>query len=475
MATSRPAAEPAQRCIVILADGARPDVLAEHCARGDLPHLARHVVEGGSARTATTVFPSTTGPAHLPFLTGLFPGSCDVPGIRWFDPDAFERRRASLDRCRSYVGAGAYLLDRDLRRDVKSLFHHVRDHANVFGNCTRGLRPSRHLTRFAKIRLNLLSFFSTAYGLTDRECAKILAEEAAERRFVFSVLPGVDSESHKAGVRAPGTLDAYRRVDDTVGLLAHKLGEARLREEVVLLIVSDHGLTDTDSHFDLEAWLEARRGPVLAYPRLRGLMGGARAAVMVSGNAMAHVHLRGEHGWGDEAAARELGRALVGEDAIDVVAWREGEDVVAHTRAGTARLTLDRAREGIAYARETAGDPFGYAALPASMTLAQAHALTAPTRYPDGPVQLAQLFTTRRCGDLVVTAAPGFDLRARFERPPHRGSHGALYAEHMTVPLWSNRRLPDGPIRTVDVFGAILARLGLPVPGGIDGATFAIS
>lgn len=464
--------EPTQRCIILLADGARPDVLAELCDQGELPHLARHLVEGGSAREATTVFPSTTGPAHLPFLTGLFPGSCDIPGIRWFDPVAFEARRASIDRCRSYVGPGAYLLDRDLRAEVKSLYDHVEDHANVFGNCTRGLRADRHLTRYAKLRLNLTSFFSTEYGLTDRECARILADEAAERRFVFAVLPGVDSESHKGGVRSGGTFDAYRRVDDTVGLLAQRLGETRLREEVVLLLVSDHGLSDTARHFDLERWLEGRRGPVLAYPRLRGLLGNPRTACMVSGNAMAHVHLRGDDDWGDEAAARALGAGLCEEEAIDVVAWREGATIVVRSRAGEANICL--LHDALTY-EAVRGDPLGYGPLPARMTLAQAHELTVASHYPDGLVQLAQLFRTRRCGDLVVTAAPGWDLRARFERPPHRGSHGALHREHMRTPLWSNRRLPRGALRTVDVFAAVLQRLGLPVPAGLDGVPFTIS
>ena len=121
------------------------------------------------------------------------------------------------------------------------------------------------------------------------------------------------------------------------------------------------------------------------------------------------------------------------------------------------------------------GDPLGYGPLPARMTLAQAHELTVASHYPDGLVQLAQLFRTRRCGDLVVTAAPGWDLRARFERPPHRGSHGALHREHMRTPLWSNRRLPRGALRTVDVFAAVLQRLGLPVPAGLDGVPFTIS
>jgi len=63
-------------------DGARPDVLQHLLDRGELPHLARWVVEPGGLTVGTTVFPSTTGVAYIPFLFGCYPGTADVPGIR---------------------------------------------------------------------------------------------------------------------------------------------------------------------------------------------------------------------------------------------------------------------------------------------------------------------------------------------------------------------------------------------------------
>ena len=83
--------------IVLLADGARADVLAEELAAGRLPNIARHLLERGASVPAVTSFPSTTGPAYLPFLTGCFPGTCNVPGIRWFDKQLFDAGR-SFDR-----------------------------------------------------------------------------------------------------------------------------------------------------------------------------------------------------------------------------------------------------------------------------------------------------------------------------------------------------------------------------------------
>jgi predicted AlkP superfamily pyrophosphatase or phosphodiesterase len=81
---------------ILLADGLRPVTLERHLAAGTLPGIAA-MREGGDAHVVTTVFPSVTGPAYLPFFTGLFPGPLGVPGLRWYDR-ARERYRFPTTR-----------------------------------------------------------------------------------------------------------------------------------------------------------------------------------------------------------------------------------------------------------------------------------------------------------------------------------------------------------------------------------------
>ena len=38
----------------------------------------------------------------------------------------------------------------------------------------------------------------------------------------------------------------------------------------------------------------------------------------------------------------------------------------------------------------------------------------------------------------------------------------------MQTPLWASAPLPGGPLRTVDVFPALLSWLGVEIPEGID-------
>jgi hypothetical protein len=90
--------------------------------------------------------------------------------------------------------------------------------------------------------------------------------------------------------------------------------------------------------------------------------------------------------------------------------------------------------------------------------------------YPDALFHLVDQFRSRRSGDLLVVAREGFDFRGRFELPEHRAGHGSMIRVHMQTPVWSSQPMTGDPLRTVDLFPAMLDWLGVDVPGGIDGA-----
>jgi hypothetical protein len=192
--------------------------------------------------------------------------------------------------------------------------------------------------------------------------------------------------------------------------------------------------------------------------------------------------VRGQDGWREPLPIDEPGSVmarlcddLLAEDAIDVVCGRDSRGGLrVRSRRGAARLSLQG--DTVRYAVEGA-DPFDYPALPAELSRRRALELTAATDYPDALVQLGQVFESPRTGDLIVSAAPGHDLRDGYERPPHVGSHGSLRREHMLIPLFVNHRLGPGPFRATDVYPTILAGLGLDVPSGLDGQPlpFAVS
>lgn len=75
--------------IICLVEGARPDVMRELLESGEFPHIRKEVLAAGTFRTASSCFPSTTGPAYLPFLAGCFPGTLNISGIRWLAKTEF--------------------------------------------------------------------------------------------------------------------------------------------------------------------------------------------------------------------------------------------------------------------------------------------------------------------------------------------------------------------------------------------------
>ncbi len=469
--------------LVILADGTRPDLWDELLAKGDLPGVVRAFPWLESSRAvprACTVFPSTTGPAHLPFVTGQMPGACDVPGIRWFDPEVYGSRPWSPFRFRSYMGLGNYLASRDLSRSVTTMFELEPDHASISGNVRRGVRPGRDLTRWSKLVHNVRSFFVQDWFGLDRVAGrKILTALGRGTRFTFAALYAADSNGHREGPTGERTMESYRLIDRVVGDATRFIQEQGLGERVLMALVSDHGMSETHTHLDLAGLVDRIAGPCLAHPTLWRGPWAARSAVMVSGNAMAHVYLRSRDGWGrrvwlDEGdpTLERLLEALLAEPAVDLVAGRRSDGAIeVRSHRGGATIRGDSWRE-LVYEPGPAGDPFGYpAALRGRFTHQGFLAATWDTDYPDAPVQLRQVFDSRRCGDLVVSAAPGYDLRARFERPAHVGSHGSLHRLHMMTPFLVGGGTA-GPTRTVELFPMLRAHLSsgsLPPPGAAQG------
>src|SRR5438876_2964261 len=130
-----------RKAVLVLIDGARCDILRELLGRGDLPNLARWVIEPGGLSTGTTVFPSTTGVAYIPFLFGRYPGSVGIPGIRWLDRSgAAGGWRAQWRAARSYCGVQAGWLNSDIA-PAPSLFDLVPESIAICTPLIRGLRP----------------------------------------------------------------------------------------------------------------------------------------------------------------------------------------------------------------------------------------------------------------------------------------------------------------------------------------------
>lgn len=466
------------RAFFFLLDGARVDIFEELLRAGELPNISRHIVEPGSYRPAVTVFPSVTGVAYIPYLTGLFPGRANIPGYRWFDRERYHRKKLSVMRFRNYHGLGSYLMDRDLHKSAVTLFQLLKPSSNIFSGISRGTGIRRNAAYFRRVPATLKFFRTGDWDHIDRAGEKYLLRAAKRKRevFTFHTTYSIDEYSHHHGPFSPRARARYGEFDRVLGRLVEKLRATGQLETSLFMLAADHGHTEVKEHFDLEGFVEELGYKTLYYPKQVKRWLGADAAVMVAGNGVGHVYLKGPAKWSERHDAEvhlekhpTLVDDLLANDAVDHVVYRAGDDVEVRSRRGCARIHLDN---GDVRYRVDGGDPFGYAPMPETMSRAEMLERTADTLYPDAPLQVAQLFDSPRVGDFVISAAPGFDLRAgEKERREYRSCHGSLHREHMRVPFAVNAPTVTRTARSVDAFPTILELLGREAPAGIDGKT----
>ena len=464
--------------VILLADGVRPDTLATAIDSGALPAMAR-LRDEGAMHTISSVFPSVTGPAYVPFLMGRFPGAAGLPGLRWFDRT---RERCGFpDYTRSYVGPQLREVDGDLDAGSPTLFERAASSLATLSPITRGLARERRigaLTVRSALRAARTHFTGNVAGwlTVDREVADEAVRRVREERpdFVFAALVGVDKASHALGQSAPLVTEALRIADAMAGqvrLDAERDGRWR---DLHVWVVSDHGHSAVRTHEDLAGFIAELGHRVVSHPLV--FVPRPEVAVMVSGNAMAHVYLdvagRSRPWWSTLQARWEpLVTALLSRPSVDLVLLPlDAARCEVRGRGGAVAIVSCENRR-YTYEPRT-GDPLGIGAPLRCASADEAHDAAAPTDYPDSIVQIAHLASAPRSGDVILSAAREWDFRARFEPIRHVSSHGALHRDHMLVPLLLSRPARRTPRRTTDVMPSALAALGLPMPESLDGGSF---
>lgn len=458
-----------ERAIFFLLDGSRPDVLGELLARHQLPNFYELFVKNGTFTRATTVFPSTTGAAYLPYLTGFYPGHCNIPGIRWFDRSQFSKSW-NFKKFRSYIGPESYFFNRDISENIKTLFDLLPKSINIFSTVNRGVGFWGDRTRLSRSLYALYGHFTDRWLFIDRCIGRRLRSALNDRpRFLFAAFPAIDELSHRSHPFSKEVLSAYIQFDAEIGKIRGALERDKELDKTLFVLASDHGMTATHTHFDLVAFMEEQGYQTFYYPKI--LKRNFNLAIMQSGNAMAHVYLKGGFDWKIKNEWNDLEKLMEPLIHRVEIAWvasltADGE-VYIRSREGEAWI---KEENGQIFYRTAGGDPLKFKNPKNVMTDYESLEYSFDQKYPDAFRQLLQLFKSERTGDLVINAAPGYDLRLRYERPEHFSSHGSLIREHMHVPVaFSHPMMLNRKIRSVDLFPTILQLLGIEEAVHCDG------
>jgi len=500
------------RSVFLLVDGCRSDVFYEMLGRGALPNIKKHVSDRGTiVRNAVSVFPSTTGPAHAPFLTGALPGPLNVPGIRWFDRAKCSYQDygplAWLQFERDYVGPEAFAMNKDMRSQIKTIFERLKGSvtAAIFEPVSRGAEfvypPLANV--MAKIFGSLKAFTWEHVDMLAARTFEMVYRCSALAKWmkipseppVFSAvyMPGVDEVSHEHGPLSKKVQGALANVDRQIGQIAKALIDLKLYDETTIVLSSDHGLRPTNLHFDLGKFLSTVGLDVRSFPTtfLQG-MGEFDATVAVSGNGMAHVYLAAEgaeektlpfqivrHDWGQKPKIEDLENYKIRAGHVNIIDLlrsllpvrqvfaAENKDTFHVYSSDGHAVVKKRGTDQYSYQLVDGLDPLAYKSVVEAGKMSYGEwldeeewlAATCGNEFPDGPIQISQIFESERSGDLIINARADWDLMP--ETPPHKGSHGGLYAQEMNVPLLvansAQKISPDRPLRTTAVCDILLA------------------
>ena len=476
---------PWTRFIFILVDGSPYQIFNDLVQDGTLSNIKRYVIDRGAFKKAVTAFPSTTGPAFIPFFMGRFPGPANVPGIRWLSKRQFQNphRFRSPGLC-SYMGMEGLSFTADLP-DSPTLFNFFSPVNNIYNLLTLGCPPSSNLTRRIKPLAYTYAHFSERWRFVNAIASrKLLQAVKGNAEFIMCLFPAVDTFSHLSHTRSPDVMDTYRAVDRTVGEVCHILQASKELDNTLIMITSDHGMSNTHTHIDLPRHLDNMGWRCLHYPLLWRRR--TESASMVSGNGMSHLYFRDrqngngresiskpQNGWGERLSFERLDQLGVLQPLLEIegLAFVAGQSndggIIVQDRTGVGKISC---KDGAFSYQFQGADPLGYGKPYQNLSSREALIQTCDSKYPDGLVQLWQIFQGDRTGDLVLSAHPGYDLRARYEYPEHHATHGALNAEQMLVPLAINLPIETEFIRTVDLFPTVLSQFGRNIePSHIDG------
>ncbi|MDQ3889391.1 MAG: alkaline phosphatase family protein [Actinomycetota bacterium] len=471
-----PASKP---LILAVIDGLTPGMLERGIDAGRLPALGFLSEYGGCARAVTT-FPSLTPVCLSSIATGAHPDVHHIPHLAWYHRG--EHRLVEYGS--SFPAMRAVGTRRSIRDSIFNMTHvHLSASATTVFEALEdaGLTPAainftcyRGRTRH-RLRLPLVAsrnrWYEAAYGPkrffffnlfeSDVTGAPLAVRSRVEGStdayagvvgrwlvtrggfdFLVFYLPDHDLASHLGGPEA--ALAALERADASLGELMQAAGgREEFLERYAVLVCSDHG----QSAVRQTARLQERFADLRVFTgRRRTAVAGCDVAVTAS-NRCGMVYLLSP-----SLGARALAERLDSDPAADVVLFREEADAVARRDGEELRFRPENGGWSLD------GDPD----------------VLDPARYPDGVERAWHALACPNAGEIIVSAAQGFDF-ADVGGRSHvgGGSHGSLDARDSTVPVlaagFDANPLPEKP-QIVDLAPAALAHFGVDPPRSMERA-----
>ena len=223
--------EPSTPLILISIDGFRWD----YFDKVETPNFDQLIANGSKADGLKTSYPSKTFPNHISIVTGNYPSNHGIISNYFYDADFDEY---------FYIGAGSTAAQDGKWIDAEPIWVTIEKQAKramiMFWPMSdaeiMGIRPSKYY---------VYNEDPTNLDRMDQILSWLLHTGNARPSFLASYFSVVDSKGHSYGPDGDETIEAIRVVDKAIGHLINGLEAQNILNEVNIMIVSDHGMTET--------------------------------------------------------------------------------------------------------------------------------------------------------------------------------------------------------------------------------------
>ena len=465
---------------IILIDGLGAPTLERALDQGQLPHIKKLMKNSLYVRSGIASFPSMTGYAFYPFLTGLSAAKSGVLGLRWFD------RSRKIGNLRNYVERSNVQMNHDLHDRPATLFERVAPAytSSINSYMNRGVQDAEmtgwaHTTAkypdetFVRV-LRQVPFLGEDMAKDHFQHETLVTDLAIEQlkknpKVQWITYPSMDASNHVEGT----SMDYFallRHIDAQIGRILKAIDDQGQTGQRALAIISDHGVSDVYENIDVCGEIKRRTGltvdrgkalqmwnsdftkPISDYRNLDGFF-------VINGNLSGMLYLRPkkidrEKSWGPRLGYQELRQFATPRGTIDlpkilckiegiehIILRKSTEEYEIHSKRGIATVSIrgDKASYTV-----QGNDPLSFDQQPMLQKLmdgtfyplSEWQHWSMDTDYPDALYRLWELIQHPDCGDLVMTSQSGFDLAKDYEAfvGNYRGGHGGFRRDQLIVP-----------------------------------------
>lgn len=460
---------------IIMVDGLSQDVFQKALKDNHLPHLQSLMARSSYIENGIGSFPSMTGYAFYPFITGVDATKSGILGLRWFD------RSIDVGNLRNYVGRSNVYMNQDVTDSIKTIFELSGNEytSSINSYMNKGVADARmtgwtHTT--AKFEGKSIFGPMRAIPVVGDQLAKDhfqhetevmqMAEKqlAQNPKVQWITLPSPDASHHVFGM-TPTYDRLLRHIDSLIGQFVQTIDSLGQSDTRLIAIVTDHGISDVHQNLHMEPLAKEKIGLDL----IRGNAVNYRSMVLdtpledfvdkdgywvINGNLAAYLYMRnpslsGSESWRNNLSYSELtdytkdGKSInipesfAALEGIELVIYRRDSSTI-HIQNKDGYATIRKDSIGYNY-QVVSADPLLYekhGLIDTSLTKEEWINRTIEAKFPDAVYRLYSLMEAPNIGDLVLTSEEGYDLAKDYEVivNDYKGGHGGLRADQLRVP-----------------------------------------